>query len=213
MIVLNLSYLIILGMLGDDGGGGDYDDDDKKRKPQQQSLTLKMGLMQRKLNKERFLDFKGENEIDDGGFYKPTKSTLRAAPSTKTYRLPHVTLAARYGIKESELVYNKYTYVYIYIYIYEYKYIHIHVSLQGGGYIQFLYTYIYIYIYIYIYVTYAYIYVHRMEKEILGLWNSRFAQAFQYPVSMSVKGEINNLIPMLARDMIMHYTSRSLTSF
>lgn len=37
-------------MLGDDGGGGDYDDDDKKRKPQQQSLTLKMGLMQRKVN-------------------------------------------------------------------------------------------------------------------------------------------------------------------
>jgi hypothetical protein len=36
-------------MLGDDGGGGDYDDDDKKRKPQQQSLTLKMGLMQRKV--------------------------------------------------------------------------------------------------------------------------------------------------------------------
>lgn len=37
------------GMFGDDGGGGDYDDDDKKRKPQQQSLTLKMGLMQRKV--------------------------------------------------------------------------------------------------------------------------------------------------------------------
>jgi hypothetical protein len=74
------------------------------------------------VNKERIQDAKGDNELDDGGFYKPTKSTLRAAPSTKTYRLPHVTLAAR------------------------------------------------------------------MEKEILGLWNSRFANAFQYPVPRTIRG-------------------------
>lgn len=65
---------------------------------------------------------RGENELDDGGFYKPTKSTLRAAPSTKSYRLPHVSLAAR------------------------------------------------------------------LEKEILGLWNSRFASAFQYPVPKTIRG-------------------------
>jgi hypothetical protein len=39
-----------------------------------------------------------------------------------------------------------------------------------------------------------------MEREIMGLWNSRFAQAFQYPVSMSVKGyyeKIKNPISLL----------------
>lgn len=74
------------------------------------------------VNKERIQDMRGENEMDDGGFYKPTKSTLRAAPSTKSYRLPHVSLAAR------------------------------------------------------------------LEKEILGLWNSRFASAFQYPVPKTIRG-------------------------
>ena len=73
------------------------------------------------MNKERISDEKGENELNDEGFYKPTKSTLRAAPSSKTYRLPHVTLAAR------------------------------------------------------------------MEKEILGLWTSKNAALFQYPVE-NVKG-------------------------
>ena len=73
------------------------------------------------MNKERISDEKGENELNDEGFYKPTKSTLRAAPSSKTYRLPHVSLAAR------------------------------------------------------------------MEKEILGLWTSKNAALFQYPVE-NVKG-------------------------
>jgi hypothetical protein len=86
------------------------------------------------VNKERVQDAKGDNELDDGGFYKPTKSTLRAAPSTKTYRLPHVALAARF------------------------------------------------------------------EKEIIGLWNSRFAGAFQYPVPRTIRGyyeKIRNPISLL----------------
>ena len=86
------------------------------------------------VNKERVQDAKGDNELDDGGFYKPTKSTLRAAPSTKTYRLPHVALAARF------------------------------------------------------------------EKEIIGLWNSRFAGAFQYPVPRTIRGyyeKIRNPICLL----------------
>ena len=86
------------------------------------------------VNKERVQDAKGDNEVDDGGCYKPTKSTLRAAPSTKTYRLPHVALAARF------------------------------------------------------------------EKEIIGLWNSRFAGAFQYPVPRTIRGyyeKIRNPISLL----------------
>lgn len=95
-------------------------------------LCLCLSFIQ--VNKERIQDAKGDNELDDGGFYKPTKSTLRAAPSTKTYRLPHVTLAAR------------------------------------------------------------------MEKEILGLWNSRFANAFQLPVPRTIRGyyeKIKNPISLL----------------
>jgi hypothetical protein len=98
------------------------------------SYLVDISISLSQVNKERIQDAKGDNELDDGGFYKPTKSTLRAAPSTKTYRLPHVTLAAR------------------------------------------------------------------MEKEILGLWNSRFANAFQYPVPRTIRGyyeKIKNPISLL----------------
>jgi hypothetical protein len=97
-------------------------------------VDISISVSVSQVNKERIQDAKGDNELDDGGFYKPTKSTLRAAPSTKTYRLPHVTLAAR------------------------------------------------------------------MEKEILGLWNSRFANAFQYPVPRTIRGyyeKIKNPISLL----------------